>query len=378
ELARLSEIFSSKKAELVLVYGRRRVGKSRLLVEAIKDENALYLLGDKSKSILDILARQTGEKFVRFRTWDDFFEFLLVCKYDVIVIDEFQYLCEVEKAWPTILSRWWEKISRTNKKIILSGSTISAIYKVTRGYGSALYGRLTAEMKITQLGIADASKFFPNYSPQDVVKAYCILGGIPRYLEEFQPDASVEENIKRKILEKSSFLYNEPTNLLFEEFRDVSPYVAILQAITNGKVRFSEIADESKIESHKLPKYLTILERVEIIEKEIPVTVKKTRTKTTRYKLADNFYAFWFAFLSASKQMIERGLSGELYESLKPQINAYYGHRFEEVCREYLAAKKPVDFTRIGPWWHKDTEIDAVAYNEKTGEILFAECKWKD
>jgi len=139
----LNEIFNSKKAELVLVYGRRRVGKSRLLIEAIKKMNALYFLADASDNILDIMAKQTNEKFVKFSNWDDFFDFILKSKYEIFVIDEFQYLYQVNKAWPTILQRWWEKLKETNKKIILCGSLISTIYRIARGYGSALYGRKT-------------------------------------------------------------------------------------------------------------------------------------------------------------------------------------------------------------------------------------------
>jgi AAA+ ATPase superfamily predicted ATPase len=378
ELDKLLEIAKSKKAELVLVYGRRRVGKSRLLVEFAKKTDALYLLADISENILDILARQVNKEFVKFSTWEDFFEFIYKSKYKIIIIDEFQYLYLVNKAWPSMLQRWWEKIKETEKKIILCGSIISTVYKISMGYGAALYGRKTFEMQITPLKFKFLKDFFPNYTLEQLVQAYAILGGVPRYLEEFDPKAGIEENVKNKILNKTSFLYNEPLNLLFEEFRSPAPYVSIFLAITQGYTKFSEIAEVSKIQTHKLPKYLLILERVGLIEKEIPITEKKIKAKTTRYKIKDNFYKFWFNFVFKNKSLIEQGLEKEVFDSIEKEFNAYVGKAFEDVCREFIIDSKIFRLTKIGRWWHKDKEIDIVAVNDQTKEVLFAECKWKD
>ena len=378
ELNKLIEITKSKKAELALIYGRRRVGKSRLLIEFAKRNNALYLLADISENILDILAKQVPDNFVKFSTWEDFFEFLYKSKYKIIIIDEFQYLYLINKAWPSMLQRWWEKIKDTDKKIILCGSIISTIYKISMGYGSALYGRKTFEMQVMPLKFKYIKNFFPNYNFEKLVEAYAILGGIPRYLEEFDPKIGINENIKNKILNKTAFLYNEPLNLLFEEFRSPAPYVSILLAITQGYTKFAEIAEFSKIQSHKLPKYLLILERVGIIEKETPITEKKIKTKTTRYKIKDNFYKFWFKFVFKNKSLIEQGLEKEVFDSIKKEINAYVGKAFEDICREFIIDSKIFPLTRIGRWWYKEKEIDIVALNDRTKEILFAECKWQD
>src|SRR3989344_1300111 len=307
EQEKLLEIAKSKRAELMLVYGRRRVGKSRLLIEFAKKTNALYLLADISENILEILAKQVREEFIRFSTWEDFFEFLYKSKYKIIIIDEFQYLYQVNKAWPTILQRWWEKLKDTDKKIILCGSIISTIDKIARGYGSALYGRKTYEMEIQPLSFQHAREFLKGYPVEEQIKAYSVLGGIPRYLEEIDLTKSVEENINEKILEKIRFLYNEPVNLLFEEFRDPSTYLAILSGISEGQTKFNEIAVYSHIGTNKLPKYLLVLERVGIIKKEVPVTEKKLKSKLTRYYLKDNFYRFWLRFVFKNKAQIEQG-----------------------------------------------------------------------
>ena len=378
ELKELMKISKSKKPELVIIYGRRRVGKSRLLVEFTNRVNALYLLADLSKNILDILSAQIGDKFVKFNSWEDFFEFIYKSEYDIVIIDEFQYLYNIDKAWLTILQRWWEKIREKNKKIILCGSIISTIYRISKGYGSALYGRKTHEIQVKPLKFIYIMDFFPYYNSEELIKAYSVLGGIPRYLEEFDPKLSVNENIREKILDKTSFLYNEPMNLLFEEFRDPSPYVSILLAIVQGYSRFNEIAGVSRIESHKLPKYLLTLERVDLIEKEIPVTEKKIKVKTTRYRIRDNFYRFWFSFVFGNKSMIELGLEDDVFIKIKRELNSYVGKCFEDLCREILFYVDIFKFTRVGRWWHRDKEIDIIALNEHTKEILFAECKWQN
>ncbi|MBU2638129.1 MAG: ATP-binding protein [Nanoarchaeota archaeon] len=374
EMKALLEIEKSTKAELVLVYGRRRVGKSRLLVEFAKKRDCLYLLADMSENILDIFARQAGEEFVKFGSWDDFFEFVCKCRHKTIIIDEFQYIYNINKAWPSILQRYWEKIKETDKKIILCGSIISTIYRIAKGHGSALYGRKTREIQLNPLRFKHISGFLGKYNTEELVRAYSATGGVPRYLEEMNPNESLEWNIKNKILDKTSFLYNEPMNLLFEEFRDPAPYVSILLAIAQGYTRFNDIAVVSKIHGNKLPKYLIVLERVRIIGKETPATERKIKARTTRYRIMDNFYRFWFTFVFRNKSMIEQGKNDELLGMIKTSLNAYVGLCFEDVCKEMLEEQ---DFTRVGRWWHKAEEIDIVAVNDIKSRILFAECKWK-
>lgn len=371
EIKALDNILSSEKPELVLVYGRRRVGKSRLLLESIKKRKAIYFLADMSKNILEVLAKQTNEKFVKFSNWDDFFQFIYESDYNIFVIDEFQYLYNVDKSWPTIMQRWWEKIKTKDKKIILCGSIISTIYKITRSYGSALYGRKTFEFDVKPLTFWHIKGFF-NYDVKDMIIAYSVLGGVPRYLEEFDPKKQVTENVREKILEKVSFLYNEPMNLLYEEFRDATPYVSIILAIVQGSTKFNEISLLSRIDTNKLPKYLNVLERVEIITKEIPITERKMKSKITRYKVIDNFYRFWFKFVFPNKSRIEQQLTNKVLEEIKKELDVYVSFAFEDICKEIVIK----DYAKVGGWWHKENEIDIVALNEDKKEILFAECKW--
>ena len=233
ELRILKEVYDSPKAELVLLYGRRRVGKSRLLVESIKSrKDAQYFLCDMSNNVLEILAKQVRVQFVRFGSWDDFFEYVIGGPHRIVIIDEFQYLALIDSAWPTILQRWWERLKETDRKVVLCGSILSTIYRISTGYGSALYGRRTRDIHVEPLRFGDVRRFLKGYDMTEVVRAYAVLGGVPRYLEEFNTSHSVRENIRRHIIDTSSFLHNEPMNLIFEEFENPSSYISIITAVS--------------------------------------------------------------------------------------------------------------------------------------------------
>jgi AAA+ ATPase superfamily predicted ATPase len=208
EIDLLNKIYEKEKAELILLYGRRRVGKTRLLKEFIKDKNSYYFIADISADILTTFERVIKDRFVRFPNWDDFFDFL-----EMKGEKRFQYLYKVNKSWPTILQRRWEDLKDTKVMIILCGSIISSIYKMAMGYGSALYGRKTHEIEISPLSFFDAKDFMPKYNLEEFVYIYAILGGIPRYLEEMEDGKKLWENLKDNIINKNCFLYREITSL---------------------------------------------------------------------------------------------------------------------------------------------------------------------
>ena len=380
EINLLNEIYKKEKAELILLYGRRRVGKTRILKEFIKDKNSFYFIADVSADILTTFGSVIKDRFVRFPNWDDFFDFLEMegKKRVVIVLDEFQYLYKVNKAWPTILQRRWEDLKDTKIMIILCGSIISSIYKMAMGYGSALYGRKTHEIEISPLSFFDAKDFMPKYNPEDFVYIYAILGGIPRYLEEMEDEKKLWENIKDNIISKNCFLYREPLNLFYEEFKNPSVYLSIIHALSEGGKKFNEISTQTDIVTGKLSKYLNVLERVKIIKKIVPITEKKKRTRNTQYILSDNFIKFWFAFIYPNRALIELDEIPSLVKKIKKELNTHVGRAFEEMCKQFLIHEKPVTFTKIGKWWYKDQEIDIVGLNEDKKEISFFECKWKD
>ncbi len=383
ERAALEAAWRSEKAELVLVYGRRRIGKTRLLQEFLAGKPGWYFLADATENILSVFsAVASADSFARFGSWDDFFSFLLSESRKhriVVVLDEFQYLNQVTKAWPTILQRWWDtELRRANIMLILCGSSLSVTYRIARGYGSALYGRKTCELELRPLPLPAVRELFPSLPPADIVSWYGILGGVPRYLEEVDPAKTIEANLLERVLAPTAFLAQEPRNLLFEEFKDVTAYSAILSAISSGAAKFNEVATAASIPSTKLSKYIGVLERIGIVRKEWPVT-EKPRTRNTAYRIADPYYRFWFRFVFPNRSFLELGQLEPALRQIQEGLGSHIGIAFEEAVRDHLARRPellPFQPKRIGRWWHADQEIDCAALDDHNLFVL--EAKWRD
>jgi AAA+ ATPase superfamily predicted ATPase len=180
------------------------------------------------------------------------------------------------------------------------------------------------------------------------------------------------------IINKNCFLYREPLNLFYEEFKNPSVYLSIIHALSEGERKFSEISTQTGIVTGKLSKYLNVLERVKIIKKIVPITEKRERTRNTQYILSDNFIKFWFAFVYPDRALIELDETHLIVKKIKKELNTFTGQVFEEMCEQFLIRKKPITFTKIGKWWHKDQEINIVGLNESKKHAVFFECKWKN
>jgi AAA+ ATPase superfamily predicted ATPase len=315
-------------------------------------------MSDASENILDTFSDIASEKFnnVRFQNWDNFFDFLYSISKDnrfIVVIDEFQYLTAVLKSWPTILQRHWEKLKKTKIFLVLSGSLISSIYRIAIGYGAALYGRKTAEMNIKPLNFMDTRNFFKT-DIYNIIKIYMILGGVPRYLEEFD-SGNIYNNIKKKILNKNSFLYNEPLNLLHEEFKDLTSYFAVLDVIGSGATTFNEISLKSRIAQNKLSKVLDVLIGVELIASEESIIKNNVRNKHIYY-IKDNLFNFWFKFVYPFRSLLEMNNEQAVLANIKNEINTLFGQRFEFLARDLLLHnqdKLPFAISYIGRSWGK-------------------------
>ena len=265
ELTFLNESYNSNHAEMVVVYGRRRVGKTELITKFCEDKPNIFYAAKEcsdgvqlqsfSKAIVSYAPEQF--KFVdNFRDWEQAFSALTDIKTDkklVVVIDEFPYMVRNNKSIPSILQNLWDHmLKNTNIMLILSGSSMSFIEDEILGYKNPLYGRTTGIYKLEPLPYTDAIKFFPNYSDEDKVIAYAILGGIPHYLQQFDPQKTVEENIKNTILRRGSILYNEVEFLLHEELREPSTYNTVIEAVALGNTEYNAILSKTLIEQRTL------------------------------------------------------------------------------------------------------------------------------
>lgn len=388
ELETLNDILHKKSAALVLLYGRRRVGKTRLVKEFLKGKPSLYFYvpNAEEKTILAEFSRVVEEEFFegfKFADFNSFMEYLLKKTADgtVVAIDEFQRLTNIDGAL-SILQRYWdEKLSVVKCFLLFSGSSIGAIRKVALNGNAPLYGRRTATLKVEPLKYIDLFSWFERYSAEELVKIYGSFGGTPAYLEHVDENVSVEENIVEKILSKRSPLYEEPEMLLMEEIRVPQRYMDILTAIASGKNTLSEIANATGLSRENTTTYLKTLEILDLIERIKPVSERETRKG--HYLMRDQFFNFWFRFIRPNRRQIELELEKSLWEGIKVEFNRYLGQVFENVCGEVLVdmAKQnnlPIKADDIGKWWWKETEIDLLALESKSRKALAVEVKWTD
>jgi len=376
-----------RKGTLVIVYGRRRVGKTRLLVEASKGFRALYHLckeeevSETIKTLNAKLFSLTGDDSLLrhpIRSFDEFFERL---PEDVVIIfDEFQVLA---KNYPRILGVLQEHLDfRGSGSIVLCGSSVSMMEELI-SYGSPIYGRRTLSLKVKPLRFHHIGDFFPSYGLEDLVKVYGMVDGIPEYLLRLNPSLSPEENAREEFFGRG-FLYDEAEYLLRYELRDLSTYNTILEALSYGHRSFNELRNSTGIDGSKLTRYLNILMNLGMVGRESSVTEKpRKRARNSRYFIKDNYFAFYYTFVYPFKEGIEIGMPDEALEHFEREFNRYLGWVFEGIARDFLielnkAKRLPFRFTRIGRWWKRNEEIDLVALNESEKKALFVEVKWKN
>lgn len=416
ELNFLQDKYNEKKGQLIVLYGRRRVGKTETLREFCRQKPHIFFsctqstdrmqLAKFSKQILreDIPAKQYISEFT---DWEKAFRSILDLPYGdkkkLIVIDEFPYMCRVNKSIPSILQNLWDtELKDSNVMIVLCGSAMSFIEKELLAEKNPLYGRATGIYKMNEMGFYDASRFFPNYSEEDKVLAYAVLGGIPHYLNQFSPELSVAENIKRNILTKGSVLYSEVDFLLHQELRETPIYNSIIEAVALGNTKLNDISQKSLVEdTSKTSVYLRNLIELGIATREFSVdagTKEKSNTNRGTYRLTDNFFRFWYAFGFANLSQLEDGDVEGVYEYLvDPALHEFASLAFEDVCKEFVRElqKKnilPFRYTKMGRWTGKttvrdknaenglriaETEIDLLCIGKGAKEYLVGECKFK-
>ena len=385
ELATLRERFSNRGAEFIVVYGKRRIGKSALLQKFMEDADGTYFFCriESQKEMLKRFSSQIAEemnmeylKEAPFTTWDSLLDFFIRNTTDnfAIVFDEFPYAVGANPALPSVFQDYWDtKLKKTNLKIVICGSSV-AMMESLLGYKSPLYGRRTAQMNIDQMNFKNSCRFMEDYSFVEKITVYSICGGTPAYLMEFG-DAPLNRCIEDRIFKKDAFMYNEVPFLLREELKEPRIYFSILNAISIGKTTLSEIVNHTGYEKGIITKYLSVLSDLKLVSRQIPVT-EGVKSRKGIYVINDNFFVFWFRYVFNNMEMIEKNLSSELVKFILEQSNEMCSRAFEKICVEFLLMNPPFDFTRIGSWWHGEREIDIVALNDNTKEILFCECKY--
>ena len=353
-----------KENSFVVIYGRRRVGKTTLIKEFIKDKKAFYFFADKQNENLQIerFKNQIAENFkdeilkkIEIKDWDTLFEYLITKISNekfVLVIDEFQYLSLINKNFSSIFQRIYdEKLKDKNIMVILCGSLISMMYSETLAYDSPLYGRRTAQIKLQPIKFKYYNKFFKNKSTQDLIELYSITGGIPKYIMSIDREQSALYNIESNLFDKNNYLYSEPKFLLQEEVNDLSRYAGGISA------------------------YISKLIELDIIEKEVPITENIDNSKKVLYKIKDNYLKFWFAYIYPYQSYFEIENLTYVKNKINNEFELYVSKIYEDLARESMWENIPFPLLKVGRWWDKNTEVDIVALGENN-KIVFGECKY--
>ena len=396
EMQTLQNEYERDGSALVVLYGRRRVGKTTLISEFIKDKNALFFLATEESehqnrnAFKEKVAEFTHSDLLRdadVKTWDALFKAIVDApssEKPIIVLDEFQYLGKANAAFPSIFQRIWEEhLKNQSVMVILCGSLISMMQSQTLAYSSPLYGRRTAQIQLKQIPFAYYHEFFPEKDYKNLVEMYAITGGVPKYIELFRENEDIYSAINTCVLNRSGYLYEEPYFLLQQEVNEIGSYFSIIRAIAAGNSKLSAIASMLEIKATSLTKYLKTLIDLDVIEREVPVTENNPqRSKKGLYKIKDNYLRFWFAFVYPNKSFIESGHSNIVMSKIKKNlVRNHIAFVYEDVCKERMwqlnaEGAWPFHFSKLGRYWDAQTEIDIVALDPEGKNIVFGECKY--
>ncbi|MBI4919677.1 ATP-binding protein [archaeon] len=391
ELRFLNDAFNSNKAELIVIYGRRRIGKTELINKFCQKKPHVYLLctEDNEKNNLEMFRDRLADfinkpilRDIKIESWNQLFQRFLEL-FDskekvILAIDEFSFLISLNRGVVSAFQKIWdEQLKKRNIMLILAGSSISMMETEVLGYKSPLYGRRTGQWKVSELELKHIKKFFPSYNNNDLMQVYAIIGGVPAYLLELDKNKELLENIKDNILRKGKYLNQEVEFMLKQEFREQKTYLSILKQIALGFCSLGKLCAATGMDKANISKYLHVLEEITIIRHILPLGKKRKGI----YLITDPFFTFWLKLVSPYQAELESGNIESVSKIIEKKLPEYMGQRFEFICEKLLLSKYfnlPLNLTSVNKWWHKEKKIDLVCLDENKKEVLFIECKWAE
>ncbi|MCB8943990.1 MAG: ATP-binding protein [Ardenticatenaceae bacterium] len=400
ELALLDNLYQRSGAQFLILYGRRRIGKTALVTQWGGGIKAPYLYWMASQTSATNQLRNFSQALFQFLnpntavtptfsypSWDAAFAEVARRAAEqrvVIVLDEFTYVMQADPEVPSLIQKAWDHhLKGSQAFLILMGSLAGIIQRTALDYQSPLYGRATARLKLQPLSFGALTAMLPNYNSEQRVAVYAITGGVPAYIELFDDNLNILQNLQQRIVTSANVMLSDAVFLLHEQLDDPRNYIAVLEAIAAGFHRLTEIATMSGIDRSNISKYLAVLRELGYVERLVSATVRRPeKSRQGRYVITDPYLRFYYRFLAPHRSAIEQGRVKQVTSLLYDHLLDFIGtHTFEELCREWVNIKTelgelPFLPERTGSFWSKQAQVDVLAINWRTKDILLGECKW--
>lgn len=399
ELELLDNLWQSPKATLLILYGRRRVGKTRLLTHWLQNRpgEGLYWVAEPASALTQLrsfsqalMAFMDPEANVppdfTFGSWELAFRQVSLHAQQrriVLFIDEVTYLIDVNPEFVGLLQKVWDRwLSNSNLMLALSGSQMGLMRKHLLDYEAPLHGRATAQMQLLPLPYAATEQYFPDYDAASRVHLYAMWGGVPAYWERLDGDKPILENLRQNILPAHAWMIDESRILLQDFITDLHNYVGILRAVADGQQALNEISKRTGLTSSKASFYLSVLRDTGFVVRYVPITQRGTDSRRGRYVVTDPYLRFFYRFVSANQSKLALGQMQPLLDIIESDMpNFIQVNTWQELCREWLLLASaqgeiPVSIEEVGSEWARSSVIDVVGISDVDRSLVLGDCYW--
>jgi len=401
ELKMLDQMWSSSKAELVILYGRRRIGKTRLLTHWMKAHQGegLYWMAEPSSAVDQL--RSFSQALANFAdpedpapadftyaTWEQAFKQVALMAQGrrlVLFIDEITYLMDTNQAIIGLLQKMWDhRLSQSNLVLALSGSQMGMMQEQLLSYDAPLYGRATVQLQLQPLPYGTSHLYFPNYSPAERVALYAMWGGVPAYWERIVPERSILENLYEQLRPSNAWMLDEPRLLLQDFLNEFYNYIGIMRAMAQGVHALGDIGKRNGLSSTHMSSYLRILRETGFVQRRVPVTQRHMASRLGRYHVTDPYLRFYYRFLAAYQSKLAMGRQDQVLESVEENLPKFIEeYTWRELCQEWLlrasaAGEIPLHVEAVGGDWKRSFEIDVVGISEEEKTVVLGSSLWQE
>lgn len=398
ELETLNSLAKQSSATLLVVYGRRRIGKTRLLTHWLQQQpsRALYWVAQPSAPAEQL--RQFSQAIYRFenpagdlpatftyQSWEQAFEQiarLAETQRFTLILDEFTYLLARTPELAGLLQNTWDHLLKErNLFLILCGSHLGMMQRHLLSYQAPLYGRASAQLHVQPLPFGVTHHYFPHYTAAERVAIYALFGGVPAYWERLDQANTISENIQHQLLTPNNLMQAEPRLLLQDFVREPDNYIALLSAISNGYRTQKEIMSFTGLAQGHVSGYLSTLTTAGFIERRVPITAGP-RSRQSRYHITDPYLRFYYRFLASRQSQLALGVQDLALKEIQRHLRDFIGtYTWEELCREWtlragVLGGLPFAADHVGSYWDKGTQLDVVGLNRMEKTLIIGECKW--